>query len=87
MNYELIMLVGFVEGIITGIMIRFEVTSKIAWFLDIGSILGFLVFSMQFISNPTIESLYSFIYFSIPFVISTAFAARGEELVNSLFNR
>lgn len=87
MSYELIMLIGFLEGIITGIMLRFEITSKIAWILNVSTIIGFLIISMQFLTEPSIDGLYSFIYFSIPFIISMAFAARGEDMVNSLIRK
>lgn len=90
MDYLTLIVISLVGGLFTGILSRFDYFQPIVWLLGLGEIItlfSYALFVMNFSNNPSIDGLYSFVYSVIPFVISAAFSARGEEIVESLTSR
>ncbi|MCV0372733.1 MAG: hypothetical protein K5793_04175 [Nitrosarchaeum sp.] len=77
---------SFILGIVTGILSRIDRLKLLAVIIGSGSLFTLLIIlgnTLTYIQNPTIDGLYVFIVSIIPFVISLAFSAKGEEIVQN----
>ena len=86
MDYPSLILISLVTGMITGILTRIPQIRVVMWIVNIGTIItlsSFIIYVPNYFNTPTTEGVYAFIYTVIPFAISTACSAKGEESVSS----
>lgn len=85
-----LILPSFILGIIIGILSRIDRLRPIVLIFAVVTIFGLLVFFgdlLNYVQDPTMDGMYDLIALLVPFAISSAFAAKGEELVQSFGRR
>lgn len=90
MDYFSLAITSLILGLIIGGLSRIDRLRPFMWICGIGTMItlvSYVVYVQDYINNPTIEGVYSFIYMVIPFVISSAFLAKGEEIAKTIGRR
>jgi len=90
MDYIVLSITSLISGMIIGALSRIERIRPFIWIFGIGTIItlfSYAFYIINYTNNPTLNGLYSFIYSVIPFVISTAFSSKGEEIIQNLIRR
>jgi len=79
-----------IGGLILGVLSYIPQFRPIVILINIGSILGlfgYVFYAISYLQNTTVEGFQVFVYTLIPFAVTEAITAKGEEIGRSLADR
>ena len=80
------MIGSLIFGVIIGGLSRIEKIKPIMWIfglVTIATLISYLFYVQDFLNNPSIDGIYTFISTSVHFAIASAFSAAGENIGRS----
>ena len=87
MDVTSLVITSLVSGVIIGLLSRIPQLSPYMWITGIGTIIAlisYVSYVINYMHNPSVDGLSNFIMAVIPFVISSALSAKGEELIKNI---